>query len=148
MNIHIVQICAKIISQSRFWTTSFDSCAFEISRSVTNHSLFESWLSKNSKELLFAHTVDCYSLLGQPKEKSHVLKSCNFKHEQLWVQQQFMHRSKDNILSFHLNPWSLKSDRRQKNYGHSTSIRKWQKCTCTCKCTNSYASNLTYSTET
>ena len=48
-------------------------------RSETNYTSFESSRSKDSNELLFAIRGERCLLLGQPEEKSHVLKSCSFK---------------------------------------------------------------------
>ena len=46
---------------------------------------------RDSHELLFARKGGRYWLLGQPKQKTHVFKSSNFKHEVLIVQHYFIY---------------------------------------------------------
>ena len=79
--------CVSKNGSPKSWSASIDSTAFLTYRSVTNHTctLFESSRLKDSNELLFAVRGEHLSLLGQLKEKSHVLKSSNYKHKALRV---------------------------------------------------------------
>ena len=57
------------------WSASINSPDFLIRCSATNCTSFESSLSKDSNELLFALRSEHYLLLGQREEESQVLKA-------------------------------------------------------------------------